>query len=216
MAVLSPQLGFNDNVQHRGQIFHIQTEDSGVKYPHVITHLFADGGRILKTVKTSYAEHVGAEKLTDVVRDLMKRQHRAMYVALRAGRLDEVIDAPPMTVSPRSRVSSASVSAIEAAPPSLASFRRITAPEPFAVPAAEAPVDLEALERIALGAVADAAPLFEDDASPPAQYAPARPAAIFGAPPRGLDRATAPRPPTLDEVILQFLADDAEGGPGAR
>ena len=47
MKYVSPQLGFNNNVRHKGRVFHIQTEDSGIKHPHIITHLFADGGRIL-------------------------------------------------------------------------------------------------------------------------------------------------------------------------
>ena len=61
MKAPSPLLGFNNNVRHKGRVFHIQTEDSGIRHPHIITHLFTDGGRILKTIKTSYAEHVGAE-----------------------------------------------------------------------------------------------------------------------------------------------------------
>src|SRR6185369_7393838 len=88
----SPLLGFNNNVKHRGRLFHIQTEDSGVRHPHVITHLFMDGGRILKTVKTSYAQHVGSEKLSEVVRDLMKEQHKMMFIALRDGQFDYVLD----------------------------------------------------------------------------------------------------------------------------
>src|SRR5690606_34821597 len=32
--------GFNHNIKHKGRIFHIQTEDSGPKNPHIITHLF--------------------------------------------------------------------------------------------------------------------------------------------------------------------------------
>jgi hypothetical protein len=96
----SPLLGFNNNVKHRGKLFHIQTEDSGVRHPHVITHLFMDGGRILKTVKTSYAEHIGNEKLSEVVRDLMKQQHKMMFIALRDGQFDYVLDpddAPPVS-----------------------------------------------------------------------------------------------------------------------
>ncbi|HMI88749.1 MAG TPA: hypothetical protein VK550_31940, partial [Polyangiaceae bacterium] len=91
----SPLLGFNNNVKHRGRLFHIQTEDSGVRHPHVITHLFMDGGRILKTVKTSYAEHVGSDKLGQVVRDLMKEQHKMMFIALRDGQFDHVLDSVP-------------------------------------------------------------------------------------------------------------------------
>src|SRR5258706_8656088 len=88
----SPLLGFNNNVKHRGRLFHIQTEDSGIRHPHVITHLFMDGGRILKTVKTSYAEHVGSDRLSNVVRDLMKEQHKMMFIALRGGQFDYVLD----------------------------------------------------------------------------------------------------------------------------
>ena len=51
----SPLLGYNNNVRHKNRVFHIQTENSSVKHPHIITHLFMDGGRILKSVKTSYA-----------------------------------------------------------------------------------------------------------------------------------------------------------------
>lgn len=88
----SPLLGFNNNVRHRGRLFHIQTEDSGVRHPHVITHLFMDGGRILKTVKTSYAEHLGTERLAQRVRDLMKQQHKTMFIALRDGQFDDVVE----------------------------------------------------------------------------------------------------------------------------
>ena len=52
----SPLLGYNTNVRHLGKLYHIQTEDSGVRHPHVITHLFADGGRIIASKKTTYAE----------------------------------------------------------------------------------------------------------------------------------------------------------------
>src|SRR5262245_9379271 len=76
----SPLLGFNNNVRHKGRVFHIQTEDSGVRHPHVITHLFADGGRILKTTKTSYAEHIGHDKLAETVRAMMQEQHKAMFI----------------------------------------------------------------------------------------------------------------------------------------
>jgi hypothetical protein len=88
----SPLLGYNNNVRHKNRVFHIQTEDSGIKHPHIITHLFMDGGRILKSVKTSYADHVGKDKLGDVVRQMMKEQHKSMFRALRDGEFDGVVD----------------------------------------------------------------------------------------------------------------------------
>ncbi len=84
----SPLLGFNNNFKHKGQVYHIQTEDSGVKHPHIITHLFADGGRILKSIKTSYASVVEDAGMADIVRAMMKEQHKAMVIALRDGQFD--------------------------------------------------------------------------------------------------------------------------------
>ncbi len=88
MKAPSPLLGFNNNFKHKGAVYHIQTEDSGVKHPHIITHLFADGGRILKSVKTSYAQYVSEANMGEIVRQMMKDQHKAMIVALRDGRFD--------------------------------------------------------------------------------------------------------------------------------
>ena len=87
-----PLLGFNNNVRHNGRVFHIQTEDSGIKYCRVVTHLFADGGRILRSNRTDYSNIKDAPDLPEQLRRLMKEQHRAMFVALRAGEYDQVIN----------------------------------------------------------------------------------------------------------------------------
>src|ERR1051325_1008826 len=89
MAFRAPLLGYNTNVRHKGKLYHIQTEDSGVDHPHVITHLFADGGRIVATRKTSYAERGGSEGLPEIVKKLMQAQHKAIFIALRDGVYDE-------------------------------------------------------------------------------------------------------------------------------
>jgi hypothetical protein len=86
------QVGFNNNVKYKGHTFHIQTEDSGLDKPHVITHLFADGGRILKSHKRSYADHVKQPDVAAHVRGLMKGQQLEMALALREGRFDDVIE----------------------------------------------------------------------------------------------------------------------------
>ena len=85
----SPLVGYNTNVRHKGKLYHIQTEDSGVKRPHVITQLFADGGRILASEKTSYQEHLDSENLSEVVKKLMQEQHKRVFIALRDGVYDE-------------------------------------------------------------------------------------------------------------------------------
>jgi hypothetical protein len=67
-----------------------------------------DGGRILKTVKTSYAQHIGSDNLSEVVRDLMKEQHKMMFIALRDGQFDYVLD--PDEPAPVSRAGGNSTS----------------------------------------------------------------------------------------------------------
>ena len=82
-------VGFNHNIKHRGKLYHIQTEDSGLENPHIITHLFV-GGNILASKKTSYADIVGAHNLAQVVRELMEEQHKEMLRNLINGVYDDI------------------------------------------------------------------------------------------------------------------------------
>lgn len=136
-----PVLGFNNNVRHRGRVFHIQTEDSGVKSPRIVTHLFADGGRIIKTARTSYAELVGKSDLAQTVRQMMKEQHRSMFAALRAGELDTLLETAcgPLPLPPVER------SDVERS----ASPAREPAAAPLAQPAAAAPAKAPAVAPVA-------------------------------------------------------------------
>ena len=88
-ARVSPAVGFNHNIKHKGRMYHIQTEDSGLENPHIITHLFV-GGNILASKKTSYADIVGAENLAQVVRELMEEQHKEMLRNLINGVYDDI------------------------------------------------------------------------------------------------------------------------------
>ncbi|MBK8252795.1 MAG: hypothetical protein IPK82_09020 [Polyangiaceae bacterium] len=155
MKAPSPLLGFNNNVRHKGRVFHIQTEDSGVRHPHIITHLFADGGRILKTIKTSYAEFIDAPNMAEVVRQMMQDQHKSMFMALRDGQFDHLLEelpakgARPSAPGPAAKigaeVSLASKTEVApppaaAAPPAVATPQQIqTTPT---MPAARAPLSI--------------------------------------------------------------------------
>lgn len=85
----SPLLGYNTNVRHAGQLFHIQTEDSGREHPHIITHLFTSG-TILATKKKPYGDVLDAPDWEDRVRQIMKDQHKGMFVELRDGVHDDI------------------------------------------------------------------------------------------------------------------------------
>jgi hypothetical protein len=81
-------LGFNHNVQYKGELFHVQTEDSGIANPHIITLLYR-GGVIISSKKTSYSDILKMDKLEVVVEELMKEQHKEMMRRLKAGDFDE-------------------------------------------------------------------------------------------------------------------------------
>ncbi|MGF1468304.1 MAG: hypothetical protein ACFCGT_19455 [Sandaracinaceae bacterium] len=196
----SPLLGYNTNVRHHGNVFHIQTEDSGSGHGHIFTHLFADGGRIIATKKTNYAQYLGTDRYPDVVKRLMKESHKAMFIALRDGLFDGD--------------EQAGARAIAEMP--------ITLEEDDDLPDPGTDIDVEALEKAAEARLARARTQQRPRASlTPGKYAPTRRATTSSRPaPR-----TTPVPDpssesifggdllsekSLDEVILSYLAEDLE------
>lgn len=83
-------LGFNTNVRHRGVLFHVQTEDSGRRNPHVITHLY-HRGIILASEKTEYRDKLASGDVDGEVKALMESQHKSMLGRLRRGAFDALI-----------------------------------------------------------------------------------------------------------------------------
>lgn len=79
--------GYNHNVKYRETIYHVQTEDSGVDNPHIITHLFV-GGNIIDSRKTSYADIAKNDRLKEMLVELMQDQHKGMLRDLIGGRFD--------------------------------------------------------------------------------------------------------------------------------
>jgi hypothetical protein len=221
----SPLLGFNNNVKHRGKLFHIQTEDSGIRHPHVITHLFMDGGRILKTIKTSYAEHLGSDKLQQVVRDLMKEQHKMMFIALRDGQFDHALDSvPPPSMSgppvhPHGAPSAARASETASLPPnSVVSTAPPTAPLGSAavrMPPAQAPAKPAALQPVASAVVPSKTP----STTMPVVQQPKAVAPAGNAPGPGAPATTSPpvRPPsgTMPAASMPVEAAAAQGPPSS-
>lgn len=81
-------LGFNHNLKYKGEIFHVQTEDSGVANPHIITLLYR-GGVIISSKKTTYSDILKMDNLEVVVEELMKEQHKDMMRRLKTGEFDD-------------------------------------------------------------------------------------------------------------------------------
>ena len=84
--------GYNTEFKFKGKVYHCQTEDGGVNNPYVTSLLYIQG-EILASRKTSYADIIKADRLDNVVRQLMMEQHKQMIRDLMQGKLD-LITAP--------------------------------------------------------------------------------------------------------------------------
>jgi len=80
--------GYNTDFVYKGTSFHVQTEDNGIKNPVIVTLLYKEG-KILCSRKLSYADILKADCLDDVIRKLMKEQHKQMIMDLRDGTFEE-------------------------------------------------------------------------------------------------------------------------------
>lgn len=189
----SPLLGYNTNVRHQGQVFHIQTEDSGTTHCHIFTHLFADGGRIIASKKTEYRQFLGTDKYPTVVKRLMKESHKAMFIALRDG----VFDGDEQEGA---KIIQALVIELQDEEPE------------------DAELDVEALEAAAEARLAKARQRHRPAGRAPlaaGRYAGTRPAAPTRSsnpakPPESVFGGDLLSEKSLDEVILSYLAEEIE------
>lgn len=212
-----------------------------MKFSRIVTHLFADGGRIIRTARIDYVEHVEKDDVASIVRSLMKEQHRAMFTALRAGELDDALEKAlgPLPESPVTSGSpavgapggAAAPSRRENARPSSDRPRRRSisnpnlrgvAPSVPPPPADAFDLDVASLDRIPGQRAPSRPPSSRKPKSrPPAvpprvAAAPQRPATQLSNPPSVAARSIfgdgAVSEQTLDEVILSYLAEDLDGG----
>lgn len=123
--VRSPQFGYNHNIQHHGWLFHVQTEDGGLKHPRITTHLF-HRGVILATRRNDYTASWAEED----VKNLMMTQHKGVLRELRQGvhdnRIREFLGEPPRKEAPSPAPTPASDTVAASWPTSLQTDRPAT------------------------------------------------------------------------------------------
>jgi hypothetical protein len=115
-------VGYNTNISYKGTVYHVQTEDSGLKNPHIITLLY-NKGTILSRKKVSYANIAAAPEYKEKVSELMKEQHKAMIKELIAGKhtqdeaASQPVTEPAAEVSVHPPLPSAQPAPLQASPP---------------------------------------------------------------------------------------------------
>lgn len=197
--------GFNHNIKHKGRIFHVQTEDSGPKNPHIITHLFV-GGNILASKKTQYADIVGQQDYQKTVRSMMEEQHKQMLRNLVNGVFDGVETAPAYHLDGPAPMNFTAVSPTTAAMAGGVAFKGLPSQaKPAAVDFARPAGAIEVTSSPSTGTPPEVTAAQEAAAQqPPPSASPevreSRQTTIFG------EDLISEK--SLDEVILSYLAED--------
>ncbi len=92
-------MGMNTNVKYKGRVYHIQTEDGGENRPIITSLLFKDGGVVVSSKRTDYADLLQGDSYREDVAALMKEQHKTMIRTLVRGEI-EGIDTIEKEMSP--------------------------------------------------------------------------------------------------------------------
>ncbi len=82
--------GYNTDIRYRERVFHVQTEDRGVKNP-VIESVVYYGGQVIAAKRSTYGDLLAEGKGVPEITKRMDHQHKMMVAAIRAGKLDPKI-----------------------------------------------------------------------------------------------------------------------------
>jgi hypothetical protein len=81
-------VGYNHNIRHKGKLYHIQTEDSGLPAMCITTLLYS-GGTIVTSKKSEYIDLKEKDNYEDDLRLLMQNQHKEVLIKLKDGFFDD-------------------------------------------------------------------------------------------------------------------------------
>ena len=90
--------GFNTDVQYRGLVYHIQTEDKGRDNPMIETLIYK-GGEILASRRLPYAPLDRGPEAEKSIAGLMEEQHKAMILEVKRGKFAPPEEIPPEDLS---------------------------------------------------------------------------------------------------------------------
>jgi len=81
--------GFNTDVEHGGVVYHVQTEDKGLKSPLILSLVYV-GGTIIASKRTPYDDLIAAGFDEDKLAERLQRQHRLICAAIHSGRIEDL------------------------------------------------------------------------------------------------------------------------------
>ena len=81
--------GFNTDVEHDGVVYHVQTEDKGLKSPLILSLVYV-GGTILASKRTPYDDLIADGFDENKLAERLQRQHKLICAAIHTGRIEDL------------------------------------------------------------------------------------------------------------------------------
>ena len=81
--------GFNTDVEYDGVVYHVQTEDKGLRTPFILSLVYT-GGAILASKRSPYDDLVARGFDEAILAQRLSRQHKLICAAVHAGRIEDL------------------------------------------------------------------------------------------------------------------------------
>ncbi len=81
--------GYNTDVEYDGVVYHVQTEDKGLRTPIILSLVYI-GGAILASKRAPYDDLVARGFDEQVLVERLQRQHKLICAAVHAGRIEDL------------------------------------------------------------------------------------------------------------------------------
>ncbi len=115
--------GYNTDVEYAGVVYHVQTEDKGLRTPLILSLVYV-GGEILAAKRAPYDDLIAGGFDEKILVQRLERQHKLICAAVHAGRIEDL-----------KRMSSRDASGNPAAPAPMQESVPVAQPEPEPAPA---------------------------------------------------------------------------------
>jgi len=81
--------GFNTDVEYDGVVYHVQTEDKGLRTPFILSLVYT-GGAILASKRSPYDDLIAGGFDESILAQRLSRQHKLICAAVHAGRIEDL------------------------------------------------------------------------------------------------------------------------------
>jgi hypothetical protein len=191
--------GFNTDIEFKGTVYHVQTEDKGPP-SMVIMSLVYDRGTILASKRESYQELSKSGLDEKKLAERVSRQHKLMCAAVKAGRINELKE---MTAKSAAGRGGAKVAPKHVPQPASTAFNGSKVPMPGTAAAADVQVQETfdiSLSDIVLPSKVDTGPLVEVVSVVEEEILPAEAVAV-------ISELSGKQRPTNNKLKLELLGE---------